>query len=119
MVGFTKNRSVEAQSDVVGLLNDVIRQALKSCKLEDEKVILIPTGDGVAAATVASKGWDIDIRLSVAILEQVEKSNQQRLPQTIIQQNQATVSLDAKLCHSSFGCLKLSVTPTCTPVMRR
>lgn len=42
VVGFTKDRSVEAQSDVIGLLNEVITQSLKSCKLEDEKLILIP-----------------------------------------------------------------------------
>jgi class 3 adenylate cyclase len=76
VVGFTKDRSVEAQSDVVRLLNDVIRQALKSCKLEDEKLILIPTGDGVAIAIIDSKDWDVDLRLGVAILDQVETANQ-------------------------------------------
>jgi class 3 adenylate cyclase len=75
VVGFTKNRSVEAQSDVVGLLNGVITQALKSCGLNPDNIILLPTGDGVLVAIIESKEWDIDVRLSVAILEQVEESN--------------------------------------------
>ena len=72
VVGFTKDRSVEAQSDVIGLLNEVITQSLKSCKLEDEKLILIPTGDGVAVAIIDSKDWDVDLRLRVAILEEAK-----------------------------------------------
>src|SRR5712692_2645694 len=77
VVGFTKNRSVEAQSDVVGLLNGVITRALKSCQLEPENVILIPTGDGVVVAIIDCKEWDVDVRLSVAILEQLQESNRQ------------------------------------------
>ena len=75
VVGFTENRSVEAQSDVVARLNDVIMQAIQSCKLDEKNLILIPTGDGVAVAIIDSQVFDIDLQLCVAVLQRLEDSN--------------------------------------------
>jgi hypothetical protein len=41
IVGFTRDRSVEAQSDVISKLNEVVREALHTVSAEDEKTILL------------------------------------------------------------------------------
>jgi hypothetical protein len=50
VVGFTKNRSVEAQADIVQLLNLAVRQSLERNSITRSKRILLPTGDGMDIA---------------------------------------------------------------------
>lgn len=75
VVGFTRNRSVEAQSDVVAKLNDVVRQALGTIEAPAGDTILIPTGDGIAIALLRAWAFDIHLRLGLEILRLVADHN--------------------------------------------
>ena len=52
IVGYTKDRSVEAQVEIIRKLNQIVRKALDESKIELTKTILIPTGDGMCIALV-------------------------------------------------------------------
>lgn len=47
VVGFTKDCSVEAQADIVQLLNLVARQSIEQNNTTRPRCILLPTGDGM------------------------------------------------------------------------
>jgi len=74
-VGFTKNRSVEAQSEIVTALNEIVRQSLQSLNVSEDDTIFIPTGDGIAIAMIKVKGFDIHLRLSLEILSLIDDHN--------------------------------------------
>jgi len=47
IVGFTHNRSVEAQTDLIEVLNRVVLDAVSMHGVDEENRILLPTGDGI------------------------------------------------------------------------
>jgi hypothetical protein len=47
IVGFTRNRTVEAQADIVKQLNAIVIEAVKESGSPRDKFIFIPTGDGI------------------------------------------------------------------------
>ncbi|MEE8574759.1 MAG: adenylate/guanylate cyclase domain-containing protein [Thermodesulfobacteriota bacterium] len=47
IVQFTKNRTVEAQSEIIGELNTIILESVKKHDIPEDKLLLLPTGDGV------------------------------------------------------------------------
>ncbi|HWS71448.1 MAG TPA: adenylate/guanylate cyclase domain-containing protein [Thermoanaerobaculia bacterium] len=74
VVKFTVNRSVEAQSDIVATLNSIVRDSLAHFDLtvEDERVICIPTGDGLCIAILgANTPYDAHVQLACEILERI------------------------------------------------
>lgn len=85
IVGFTKKRSVEAQSDLIGYLNALVTQSLENNNLDDYQApiprnsgryILIPTGDGVCIALVdAHEPFDIHLNVALDILSLVDDHN--------------------------------------------
>jgi len=75
VVGFTKNRSVEAQSEVVATLNDVVTRGLRSLDVPEEDTVFLPTGDGIAIAMIEVRGFDIHLRLSLEILRLIDEHN--------------------------------------------
>jgi len=75
VVGFTKNRSVEAQSDVVGALNVIVNASLELLKIPSDKTILLPTGDGMAIAILEWSSVDIHLLLARSILAGVAEHN--------------------------------------------
>lgn len=75
IVGFTKNRSVEAQSDVVAVMNDVVSKAMDSVQVSPEGTILLPTGDGMAIALIDVAEVDQHLRLALEILRLVAEHN--------------------------------------------
>jgi class 3 adenylate cyclase len=77
IVGFTKNRSVEAQSDLVGALNNIVRSALRETAIPSEKTILIPTGDGMAIALIEIGRYDVHLALALEILRLIADHNAQ------------------------------------------
>ena len=50
VVGFTHNRSVETQSDIVRSLNAIVKTSIQASGIPEENQILIPTGDGICVA---------------------------------------------------------------------
>jgi len=75
IVAFTRDRSVEAQSDLVAKLNHVVRQALGTLEAAEDRTILIPTGDGIAVALLDVASFDIHLRLGLEILRLVADHN--------------------------------------------
>lgn len=77
IVGFTKDRSVEAQSDLVAALNEVVRGALQKVSIPMDKTVLIPTGDGMAIALIEIAPYDIHLAIALEILRLVTEHNAQ------------------------------------------
>lgn len=75
IVGFTKNRSVEAQSDVVATMNGVASKAMDGLQVPASNVVLLPTGDGIAIALVEVAEVDLHLRLALDILRLVAEHN--------------------------------------------
>jgi class 3 adenylate cyclase len=75
IVGFTRNRSVEAQSDVVAAMNALVSKAMDDTQVPASKVILLPTGDGIAIALIEVTGVDAHLRLALEIVRLVAERN--------------------------------------------
>ena len=75
VVGFTHNRSVEAQSDIISALNQIVKEAVDALKLDPQAVVFIPTGDGIAIALINPKGFDGHLCLALSINEAVARHN--------------------------------------------
>lgn len=73
VVGFTRNRSVEAQTDIVAALNEVVRTAVEYLKIEPNRRLFIPTGDGMCIALLElDHPYDLVLQLAVDILRRVQ-----------------------------------------------
>jgi class 3 adenylate cyclase len=82
VVQFSK-RSAEAQSEIVGVLNQIVDQALQSFEVTDDDTILIPTGDGLCIALInPSFAYDIHIQLALDILNRTNEYNTQAEKET-------------------------------------
>ena len=75
VVGFTKDRSVEAQSDVVAALNTIVKSSLGTMNVPQEKTVLLPTGDGIATGLIDMPGVDVHLQLALNILRMVAEYN--------------------------------------------
>ncbi len=76
VVGFTRERSVEAQSDIIGDLNAIVSESVSSAGVNASDVIYLPTGDGVCVAlTSPDAGYDLHLRIALSILESVSTRN--------------------------------------------
>jgi class 3 adenylate cyclase len=75
VVGFTRNGSVEAQSEVVATLNDVVIRALQTVDIPAERVVLLPTGDGMALTMIEVSGFDAHLQLALCILRVIAGHN--------------------------------------------
>jgi class 3 adenylate cyclase len=76
IVGYTRNRSVEAQVHVVQKLNEAVLGALKSTKEQNREVILLPTGDGMAVAFISAGSYDIHLRTALEVIKNIAGYNQ-------------------------------------------
>lgn len=75
IVGFTRGRSVEAQSDLIAILNKAVRAAVSVIVGSAASVIYLPTGDGIAVALLNVDDYDVHVRLGLAILSEVHEHN--------------------------------------------
>lgn len=76
VVGFTRNRSIEAQSDIVNALNSVVRDSVSAHNIPEDRIIYIPTGDGICIALLnVERPFDIHIQIALGILERTQKHN--------------------------------------------
>jgi class 3 adenylate cyclase len=76
VLGFTQNRSVEAQTDIIGVLNSVVLDALSKHKIKDDERILLPTGDGICLALLGAENpYDIHIRIALSLIAGIEEHN--------------------------------------------
>jgi hypothetical protein len=77
VVRFTgEGRSVEAQSDIIAALNQIVRNAVAAVKPAGADVIYSPAGDGICIALPAvSDEYDLHLRLALTILELLQTHN--------------------------------------------
>lgn len=77
IVGYSKNRTVEAQTEIIAKLNDIVRKVLTEYKLSSSKFLLLPTGDGICITFVNNSQYDFAIVFAVKILELIKQANEQ------------------------------------------
>lgn len=76
IVRFTQGRTVEAQADIIGSLNEIVLTALKRFNISEERRILLPTGDGMCIAILNVEiPYDVHVLLAVSILEELNQRN--------------------------------------------
>lgn len=76
VVGFTRDRSVEAQADIVAKLNSIVSSAVTTLQIPPEKTIFLPTGDGICVTLLdLMEPFDIHILLAKEILQGVYNHN--------------------------------------------
>lgn len=75
VVGFTKNRSVEAQSDVVEILNQSVINTLNNHQVAVKRRILIPTGDGICIALLDISIFDVHVSIALGLLNEIQSHN--------------------------------------------
>ncbi|MDP9315378.1 MAG: hypothetical protein M3R24_31700 [Chloroflexota bacterium] len=76
IVGFTHNRSVEAQSDLVGYLNTIVQSSVEAHIQDKDRVIYLPTGDGLCICLLnIETPYDIHLLIATSIIEGVSNHN--------------------------------------------
>ncbi len=77
VVDFTRNRSIEAQSEIVGVLNHLVLDVIKDHQVPDDQIILIPTGDGICIALLNIESpYDIHIQISLGVIKRTHEYNE-------------------------------------------
>jgi hypothetical protein len=77
VVSFTYNRSTEAQSDIVHILNQIVKTSIDGFNISIENLILIPTGDGLCIALLNIEDpFDVHLQIALKILAGVYNHNQ-------------------------------------------
>lgn len=76
IVNYTYNRSVEAQTELIKILNGIVNETIDSIKLDRDNVLFIPTGDGMCITLInILNPYDIHIQIGLILLEKLEKQN--------------------------------------------
>jgi class 3 adenylate cyclase len=76
IVGYSRGRTIEAQSHIIETLNAVIREAVAASGVPPEKMLLLPTGDGVGIALVdVQRPYDVDVLLALDLLKRLDERN--------------------------------------------
>lgn len=77
VVSFTHNRSVEAQTDIVHSLNQIVDASLTEQGMDKEKIIFLPTGDGICIALLNIEDpFDIHLQIALGIIKGIHEYNQ-------------------------------------------
>lgn len=76
IVNYTYNRSVEAQTELITVLNKIVNETIDSIELDSENVLFIPTGDGMCISLLnILSPFDVHIQIGLMLLEKLEKHN--------------------------------------------
>ncbi len=77
IVDFTRNRSVEAQSDIIAALNSLFRRAIRDAGASYSQSIFIPTGDGICLALLEHQDteYDIHVQIALQLLKHIQRHN--------------------------------------------
>jgi len=78
VVGFSRNRSVEAQADIIVALNGLVLAAVSALSLTEEHLLLLPTGDGICIGILnVDEPFDVHVTLALDILRRLEEYNRE------------------------------------------
>jgi class 3 adenylate cyclase len=76
IVGFSRNRTVEAQADIISALNTLVLAAVGALGLSDEHLLLLPTGDGICIGILNIEDpFDIHLELALTIIRLLHEYN--------------------------------------------
>ena len=76
-------RSVEGQTAIIKALNEIVEQVANEYKIDADHAIYIPTGDGMCIGLInVINPYDIHLRMSLDILNLIEKHNKKELNPT-------------------------------------
>jgi hypothetical protein len=95
IVGFSNNRSVEAQSFIIASLNAIVRHALEQHAIPNDKVILLPTGDGLCIALIEIRNpYDLHMRIALALLSSLAMHNSKIIRQELARRFEIRIGLN-------------------------
>ncbi len=78
VVKYSYRRSVEAQTDIISTLNQLVRESVEGFEIPTEKLLYLPTGDGICIALLGvDSPYDLHIQLPLAILAKLLEYNQE------------------------------------------
>jgi hypothetical protein len=75
IVGFTKGRSVEAQSELVATLNEIVSSSVGEVEIDKDRLIYLPTGDGICIALLDQGEFDVHLDIALGILAKTAAHN--------------------------------------------
>jgi class 3 adenylate cyclase len=79
IVGYSVGRTVEAQTEIINVLNNIVQNAVNAQNIEKEKIIYLPTGDGMCICLInIIDPYDIHIKIALNILEQIFIRNEKQ-----------------------------------------
>ena len=74
VVGFTQERSVEAQTDIVHTLNAIVSAAIEELEVPKDQLIFLPTGDGLCVAFLnVENPFDVHLLGALRIIKGVHE----------------------------------------------
>lgn len=76
IVRFTEGRTVEAQSDVMHALNQIVKSAIQSVPKTYQEQLFLPTGDGMAVAIFNSTAADAHLQIALELLKLTAEHNE-------------------------------------------
>lgn len=77
IVGYSHKRSVEAQTDIIATLNEIVRTAVTSERADADKTIYIPTGDGLCIALIEQNlPYDLPLVITLSVLRLLHEANE-------------------------------------------
>lgn len=80
VVGYSHNRTVEAQTDIVATLNQIVRDSTSHDGLTADNLIFLPTGDGICIGLLnILDPFDQHLSIALEILERISLYNQSQL----------------------------------------
>lgn len=76
IVDFSRDRSVEAQTDIINAINRITADTVTEFGIPIDSIIYIPTGDGICIALLdVHVPYDIHVKLALRLLENIEFYN--------------------------------------------
>ncbi len=74
---FTWNRSVEAQTEIIETLNQIVSNSVKNLSIPSDNVIYLPTGDGICIGlTNVNSPYDAPLQIAKQILTDLNTHNE-------------------------------------------
>jgi|GEM_PF-720574 class 3 adenylate cyclase len=78
VVGFTRDRNVEAQLDIIKTLNKIVKETITDHSIPDNQLIVLPSGDGLCIALIElTHPYDLSLLLSIDIIDRIAIYNAQ------------------------------------------
>src|SRR5882724_2925174 len=76
VVGFTKDRDIDSQAEIIKKLNTIVEATLEEYGIPKTSRILIPTGDGMCIALLRMDDLvDVDMQIALCILYVLDNHN--------------------------------------------